>query len=338
MKKIKQIFFNCCLFIAAICFMFALGEIVVRTAFIEPDKTEWIGNPKTFYEYHDFLGWRNIPNTDAIRTIHAKGKNKVTYKINSRGIRGPEYSYEKPENEYRILFLGDSYTEGYVVDFEDLFSELLKERLNGLVGDKYVQTINSGTSGWSTDQELLFFQHEGKKYNPDLTVLMFYENDLAYNNQPKDFGMFYKPMFKEVKGELVLTNVPVPRPDRIINNTQLADYQNASLIKKLKLWLHKTSFLYGFIKKRIKSTHVLHRLLLKLNLEDVPQGKDALLTREFNVWEKTYNESVRNSWHITEAMIVKLKEETEASGSDMLIFFVPHEAGVYREMWKKIKN
>lgn len=38
--------------------------------------------------------------------------------MNSKGIRGPEYPYEKPPEEFRILFLGDSYAEGYAVEFE----------------------------------------------------------------------------------------------------------------------------------------------------------------------------------------------------------------------------
>jgi hypothetical protein len=317
-------------------FIFLVTEVSLRLFSDSLDDKEWVGNPRSFYEYDPLLGWRNIPNTDRIRRIRAEEKSTIRYKINSRAIRGPEYSYEKADNQYRILLLGDSYTEGYVVEFEDLFSQVMTRKLNTMKKGIQFLAINSGTSGWSTDQELLFFQKEGKKYGPDLTILMFYQNDLAYNNQPKDFGMSYKPLFREIQGELVLTNVPVPEPDKIIITDQLAD-DDMSLFKKLKLWLHKRSHLYAFIKERIKNTHFLNTLVLKLGLRERP-AKAELLPREFNVWKKEYNKSVQESWHITEAMLVKLKEETDLIGSRLLVFLVPHEASVYTEMWEAIKN
>ena len=336
MKKTKQISFNITILFAAICFIFLVGETVVRVFLDEPADNEWVGNPKDFYEYHPLLGWRNIPNTNKIR-ISTRGRNKVLYQINSKGIRGHEYSYKKTNNEYRIFLLGDSYTEGYVVEFEELFSEIMTNKLNNMGKGINFQAINSGTSGWSTDQELLLFQSEGKKYNPDLTILMFFENDLAYNNQIKDWGMNYKPLFIKKNGKLVLTNIPVPKPDKIVYNDQLKP-EDESTFKWLKLWFHGKSYLYGFIKKRIKNTYFLNNLAIKLHLKDKPINEDELLPREYNVWKKTFNESVRESWQITEEMLILLKNETNSIGSGLLVFFVPNEASVYQEQWSKIKN
>ena len=343
MTKPKRLFFNLIIFFVSMSLVLIVAEIVIRVFPDDPDDNEWVGNPRKFYQHDPLLGWKNIPNTDTTR-ISLKGQNKVLYQINSGGIRGPEYLYEKAGNEYRILLLGDSYTEGYVVEFSDLFSEVMTKKLNNKESDLFFQAINSGTSGWSTDQELLFFQNEGKKYNPDLTILMFYENDLAYNNQPKDWGIFYKPLFKEENGDLVLTNVPVPKPDKIVHYNQFAS-EEESLFKKLRSWLYRKSYLYGFIKDRIKNTYFLNNLAIKLGIKEKPKHKgdgplneeDRLLPREFKVWEKKHNKSVRESWRITEVMLIKLKEETEAVGSELLIFFIPHEASVYPEVWSKIK-
>ena len=43
------------------------------------------------------------------------------YKLscNSLGLRDIEHTIKKEKNEFRILCLGDSFTEGYGVDFED---------------------------------------------------------------------------------------------------------------------------------------------------------------------------------------------------------------------------
>ena len=62
---------------------------------------------------------------------------------------------------------------------------------------------------------------------------------------------------------------------------------------------------------------MLHRLTLKLDLEDAPKGNDELMTREFNVWKKEHNKSVNESLQITEAMLIKLKEDT----AGVLVFF-----------------
>ncbi len=337
MKKIKHIALNLVTLFTSILLLFLAGEILVRTLPEKTDDTEWIGNSRKYYEYDPLLGWKKIPDTDTVR-VSIGGTNKVHYQINSRGIRGPEYPYEKAHNEYRILFLGDSYTEVYIVGFDDLFSEVMTRELNNKKKGIYFRAINSGTAGWSTDQELLFFQSEGKKYNPDLTILMFFQNDLAYNNQPKDFGMFYKPLFKKENGKLVLTNVPVPKPDKIVYDNQL-NPEKESIFKKLKLWLYGKSRLYGFIKERVNHTYLLNNLAIKLHLKDKPEKEaDSLLPREFAVWEKEYNEPVRQSWQITEAMLIKLKEETDSIGSELLVLFVPHEGGVYQEVWSKIKK
>jgi hypothetical protein len=337
MKRTKQTLLNITLLFITVGFILLLSEVSLRIYSDSPDDSEWIGNSRDFYDYDPLLGWKNVPNTDRIRLVRAKGNTKIHYKINSKGIRGPEYSYEKADNEYRILFLGDSYAEGYVVEFDDLFSEVMTRKLNSMRKGVHFQAINSGTSGWSTDQELLFFQNEGKKYGPDLTILMFYQNDLAYNNQPKDFGMSYKPLFKEMNGELVLTNVPVPKPDKVIITDQLAD-DEMSLFKRLKLWLHKRSYLYAFVKERIRNTYFLNSLAIRLGLKEIPVKEDELLPREFNVWKKEYNKSVRESWYITEAMLVKLQEDADLIGSRLLVVIVPHEASVYPEIWGKIKN
>ncbi len=57
---------------------------------------------------------------------------------------------------------GDSFTQGNMVPFRELSSEVLKARLND-AGPGTYEGINAGTSGYSTDQELVFFHSEGKR-------------------------------------------------------------------------------------------------------------------------------------------------------------------------------
>jgi lysophospholipase L1-like esterase len=319
-----------------ICLLILAAEVSVRIISREPGENNWVGAEKKYYEYDPLLGWKKIPHTNEIRTS-IRGRNEILYQINSKGIRGPEYSYDKPRDEYRILILGDSFADGYMIEFNELFSEVLKSNLNNnLKMHVHFQVINTGVSGWSTDQELLFYQSEGRKYNPDLVILMFYENDITYNNMPKDWGMYYKPLFKIKDNNLILTNVPVPKPDIFVYHSHL-EPKTESIIKKTRSWLDMHSYLYKFIKERINNTYTLKKLMTTPHTKENTEDRDDL-AMEYRTWEKKYNNVVRSSWEITEAMIKKLQEDAAAIGSKLIVYYVPFEGSIYQVEWEKLKK
>ena len=171
------------------------------------------GHERTGHRYlHDpLLGWRNIPGWEA----NTNGK-KLT--INSRGLRDREYALAKPAGVRRVLVLGDSYTWGYGVADDEIYTEVLERSLASR-GAK-VQVINSGVSGWGTDQEFLFLKSEGIKYQPDVVVLALYlTNDPENNSSSTQYGLA-KPVFTD--DELTLANVPVPRPGAPVPKLTLA--------------------------------------------------------------------------------------------------------------------
>ncbi len=156
-----------------------------------------------FYLYDPTLGWRNVPNWAAT----TRGRPLT---INSQGLRDREYAYAKPAGTGRILVLGDSFTWGYGVSDADIFTEVLERRLAS--HDRAWQVLNTGVSGWGTDQQFLFFREEGARYQPDVVVLACY-----LLNDPREVGVsdvygLSKPVFLDK--ELTLGNVPVPLPSR----------------------------------------------------------------------------------------------------------------------------
>ncbi len=153
------------------------------------------------YLYDSQLGWRNIPNW------HSK-TNGRTLTINSRGLRDREYPLDKPAGVRRILVLGDSYAWGYGVSDDEIFTEILEQKLS--LNDSKWQVLNSGVSGWGTDQQYLYLKEEGIHYEPDVVVLAFFLlNDPENNTHSRQYGL-NKPLFLDP--DLTLVNVPVPSP------------------------------------------------------------------------------------------------------------------------------
>jgi GDSL-like lipase/acylhydrolase family protein len=103
-------------------------------------------------------------------------------RINSQGLRGPELPYAKPPDTYRVMVLGDSFVFALHVTEAETVSSRLQELLNQGDPRPRIETINAGTEGWNTINELNWLADEGSKYQPDLVLLMFFVgNDPLHN-------------------------------------------------------------------------------------------------------------------------------------------------------------
>jgi lysophospholipase L1-like esterase len=297
-----------------------VAEVIVRK--MEHDKMQ-VGRHRLFCEYHPLLGWQKKPNFSGIH-VGPEEAYRVVETMNSRGIRGPEYSYEKSTNEFRIVVLGDSFAEGYTVEFPDLFSEVLKRRLN----QDYTQTvevINAGTGGYSTDQELLWFTHEGFRYSPDVVVLLFCLNDILFNTVDR-YWRGYKPLFRMDGEALRLTNVPVPLPLNDEFAKESAD-ASTSAFQRVGKWLYDSSVLYRRITDELSQNERLAGIFPWLQKIKEPQKLGAYDNRLFD-WGRATQQERQEGLKITAALLAKLKEEVESRGARFLVMMVPSAADV----------
>ncbi len=142
---------------------------------------------------HDFaaeLGWTKRPGAVGTKKTN---EFRATYEINALGLRDdPASSPTKPAGVFRVLCLGDSFVLGTTVERRDLFCDLL-ENLWQAQGRR-VEVINAGTEGYSTDQEVRWFQLHGAAFEPDLVLIFPYENDLYWNGQ-ESYNRYPKPLF-----------------------------------------------------------------------------------------------------------------------------------------------
>lgn len=139
---------------------------------------------------------------------------------NSKGVRGlKEYPYERT-GKLRILTIGDSFTFGECVADSQTFPAVLETLLDS------AEVINLAVHGYGNDQELIALMTEGVKYNPDIVVLGFVNDDV--NRNKVWFRDYAKPYF-EIQGDtLQLRGVPVPPPDYYLKPFRLKSW---SLIK-----------------------------------------------------------------------------------------------------------
>ncbi|MCB0329121.1 MAG: hypothetical protein KDD70_05645 [Bdellovibrionales bacterium] len=159
-------------FVMSICLGLLLSELIIRALGIAPPLPSGYSN----FQPDKYLPYRMAPfDTQHVKTAEFE----VTYTTNNHGFRDIEdYSYDKPESEFRILALGDSFTFGAAVQFEESYLHLLEERLRREV-NPHVAIVKAGVSNFNSELEYLMLKYYGFKYHPDLILVAFLPNDIA---------------------------------------------------------------------------------------------------------------------------------------------------------------
>jgi len=104
------------------------------------------------------------------------------FRVSKHHTRGPDLSDPKPENERRLLCIGDSYAFGlWCAENETVVAKLVEraneretERGSGLVW----HAINQGVPAYQSGQQLAAFESEGLGLEPDAVVIYFNTNDI----------------------------------------------------------------------------------------------------------------------------------------------------------------
>jgi lysophospholipase L1-like esterase len=308
-RRLKEASINLAIVIATLVICLLLFETYFAVFNPQlPNRNETRENEFTFFEYDSLLGWKNKPNAEGIFVMP---DSRTFVKINSKGLRDKEYSYEKPDGIKRIVVLGDSFTWGYGVEDKDRFTEILEDSLL----NNY-EVINMGVSGYGTDQELLTLETEGVKYNPDLVIVAFHPvTDLEDNANAIQYS-YPKPLFVMSKnGNLSLTNTPVPKKEDWIKRWELEEEntKNESLFTKLKKFLGEHSHTYHFFSRAVVSNPTLLKLFQKIGvIEELPTGTLGYILNQ-------------HDWDLTKALFREIDTVAKNNGARTLIFIVRYK-------------
>lgn len=196
-------------------------EVVARE--IIPDWAPPAGD-RQFWTFDRELGWHHRPGQSG---DHTHRDFQVSVRINERGLRDQSYALDRTRGVPRMLMLGDSFGWGHGVEAHEMASEILEARRPPW------EIINASVSGYGTDQQLLWFMEEGRRYAADVVLLLFHPNDFLDNHRWSRYG-YRKPVFALEAADasedgLTLTRVPV---------------QRRSWDDRLDRWLYLHSYLY----------------------------------------------------------------------------------------------
>lgn len=129
--------------------------------------------------YHSELKQPMYVNSD-VRYKTAE-YNVITH-YNSLGFRDEEHQFEKPDGVYRIVVLGDSFTTGVQVEDQRTMISRLREMLGDRkIDGRTIEIINLAFPGFATDHEYLVLKSLGEKYDPDLVIVLFTDDDVIEN-------------------------------------------------------------------------------------------------------------------------------------------------------------
>lgn len=210
--------------IAALALVFALLEGAASLAyFVWWGRMHWWSPlPERAHTVYDpELGWASQPSRVAA-DVFGPGLHVST---NARGFRNAaEFSDAAPAGKLRVIALGDSFTLGYDVGDGDSWPAWLEKLCPGL------EVPNMGQSGYGIDQSYLWYRRAAADLEHQLLVLAFIDDDLRRVLTAHIAG-YGKPVLELRDGELVATNVPVPRAPYLWP----ALTQNLTLFEKLRV-------------------------------------------------------------------------------------------------------
>lgn len=136
------------------------------------------GPQERLVDFHPNLGWAKKPNFE----IDRSGKEyDITIRTNEYGLVDDSMASRRKPGAYRVLALGDSFTQGFSVERQDLFVDRLESWWAEEGRD--IDVVNAGTEAYDTAQSVTWFLEEGRDFDPDLVLLFAYENDLYWNSQ-----------------------------------------------------------------------------------------------------------------------------------------------------------
>ena len=153
-------------------------------------------------EFNNFKNYYWIDDPHTIKTLSDK-EFRYTRTINSHGYSDAEWTVAKRPNEFRILCLGDSFTEGDGAHADSSYVSFLRRRLQ--TDPCPITVMNAGKCGSDPFFNFINYRDLLVKFNPDLIIQTVSRHDLAddiiMRGGMERFGKGYMLSFQNPPGK-----------------------------------------------------------------------------------------------------------------------------------------
>jgi hypothetical protein len=188
---IKRVLPNILIIIASILVTYVLSDIgfrIIRYTKLRNGYEEYYfqGIDAPLYVFDQELGYRYQPNTDGHYANFDKDNSVLQlnqFRVNNAGHISPTDDFiAKPNSEFRIAILGDSYTASIHnnVPWPSILEDILKkdDGLKQRLGKTSFKVINFGMDGTGIVQWDKVAAIEVARYHPDLVIVNFITDDI----------------------------------------------------------------------------------------------------------------------------------------------------------------
>lgn len=198
---------------------------------------------------------------------------------------------------------------------EKTFWRKLEGLLNqcGFAGNKKVEVLNFGVSGYSTAQELQTLRHRVRPYKPDLVLLAFLSGNDVRDNSKAITGAYTRIYFQLVNGDLVEdTSFREHWIFKLKSSALWTLFQTLSNYSRIVQLLNKAKNIAG---QPLSAPYAGANIVGEVGLDN-----HIYLSAPPRIWE--------DAWALTEALIVATKREAEQQGARFLLVTLTNGAQV----------
>ncbi|MBE9194045.1 SGNH/GDSL hydrolase family protein [Synechocystis sp. LEGE 06083] len=314
----KQWLANTLLVLGSLGFAVVVAEVALRLIGV---------SYPSFYQVDPQRGHSLIPNFTA-RWIH-EGNGLV--RINADGLRDRHYEKDKPADAYRIVVLGDSFSEAIQVNEDETYWSAIEKNLASCAGltGKTVEVINFGVGDYGTAQEYLTLRHHAIEYQPDLVLLqIFTGNDIVNNSRQLSPGDRLAPFWEEMEGKWQMK----------LDFRETTAYQRRDSAPR--------RLLYGLI-NRVRLLQVLNEAkrqwVTQRTLTTQQQANTDIIPAldfEVNLYREPTDPAWEQAWAATESLITATSQLSREEKADFLAVVISNPPQVYpdRQVREQLKQ
>ena len=297
---VKQRIQTALIFLISIGLSLLFAEFVVRI--VVPQDVDTFLN---IYQSDPDLKFKFRPDTSGTLVT---SEFKVEFVTNSHGFRDREYEMPKTPGTCRVLVVGDSFSVGFGVKQENVYSQILEQLLNSgseKNGSLQWEIINSSVPAYAP----YMYAEAARKYAPEFNVDMVI------------VGFFIGNDFIGIgeNDRMIIENGYLVRWDRSLPNASPGGDRNRSVanyFRSLRVFLAFNSHLYVLLR------NVANRYRWNFTFRDHKYKLGLYRT-----------ESASDQYGTVETHIKKLKRIVDSHDTSLLFIIIPDRKQVYDDIW-----